>query len=386
MKKLNNRGFSLLELLIAVLILSIITIPLLHTYVTSSRTAARSRQAGDATTAAQNIVETIQANSVSSVLSSDSTAVAGLFGANSAGVAPASSGDMVSLTGIQSGSSLFDAKVTLDPGPYGGSGGINTKEITQYTSMDSTYVQETGNLDPDKIALDDFASKSHYQLPDAEQRTAELTIHSFTPGESGMTGVSVTLQFHYTFLYTEIITVDGVSTPESRTMDIDSASYSLFPAGYTVQTDTPFSVYLLFSPYYDGSMGAYQDEITISNTDNLPCNVFLVKQKTASTTEAAENTYRAQVLLRENHLSDSTNFYASVFSNIGQNLISGSAIPSLQISYRKFYSSVYYVTGNFGNGQLVDRKQEDRLYEITVLLYPHGSSDQLMTFHATKLQ
>lgn len=383
MKKLNNRGFSLLELLIAVLILSIITVPLLHTYVTASRTAAKSRQAGDATAAAQNIVEAIQANSVSSVLSSDSAAVAGLFGMGGSASAAA---DQVNLTGITSGSSAFDAKVTLNPLPYSGDGGINTKEITQYTAMDAAYVQETGNLDPDKVALDEFTTQSGYLLPDDKQRTIELTISSFASADAGKTGVQAALRFHYIFGYYETTTVNGVSATEYRTMDIDSGTYSLFPAGYTVQTGTPFSVYLLFNPYYDGTMGAYQDEITVSNTGNLPCSVFLVKQKTSATTAAKESIYRAQVLLRESHIADSVNFFTSVFSNIGQNLAGDGAIAGSQISYRKFYSSVYYVTGSFGSGQLVDRERENRLYQITVRLYPAGSTDLLTTVQATKLQ
>ena len=39
-RQLNNEGFSLVELLIAIVILSIIVVPLLHSFVTSARTNA----------------------------------------------------------------------------------------------------------------------------------------------------------------------------------------------------------------------------------------------------------------------------------------------------------------------------------------------------------
>ena len=42
-RQLNNEGFSLIELLIAIVILSIIVVPLLHSFVTSARTNAKSR-------------------------------------------------------------------------------------------------------------------------------------------------------------------------------------------------------------------------------------------------------------------------------------------------------------------------------------------------------
>lgn len=42
-RQLNNEGFSLIELLIAIVILAIIVVPLLHSFVTSARTNAKSR-------------------------------------------------------------------------------------------------------------------------------------------------------------------------------------------------------------------------------------------------------------------------------------------------------------------------------------------------------
>ena len=47
-KELNNKGFSLVELLIATIILGIVVAPLLHTFVVSAKTAARGSQLGDA--------------------------------------------------------------------------------------------------------------------------------------------------------------------------------------------------------------------------------------------------------------------------------------------------------------------------------------------------
>ena len=58
----GNGGFSLVELLVAVIILGIIVSPLLHTFVTGAVTASKSRKMGDATLAAQNISEAIEAS------------------------------------------------------------------------------------------------------------------------------------------------------------------------------------------------------------------------------------------------------------------------------------------------------------------------------------
>ncbi len=60
----KNAGFSLLELLIAVIILAIIVIPLLHMFVTSTRINIKSRQTLRATTFAQDIMEGLKAYNI----------------------------------------------------------------------------------------------------------------------------------------------------------------------------------------------------------------------------------------------------------------------------------------------------------------------------------
>lgn len=57
----KNAGFSLLELLIAVTILAIITIPMLHMFVTSARINGKSRITLRATVLAQDMVEGLKA-------------------------------------------------------------------------------------------------------------------------------------------------------------------------------------------------------------------------------------------------------------------------------------------------------------------------------------
>ncbi|GHV42029.1 hypothetical protein FACS189490_10100 [Clostridia bacterium] len=62
--KLNDEGFSLLELLVAVIILVIIVMPILHTFVTSANISAKSRQTNELTREASNIMESLKAADV----------------------------------------------------------------------------------------------------------------------------------------------------------------------------------------------------------------------------------------------------------------------------------------------------------------------------------
>lgn len=59
-RKLNNKGVTLIELLVGVAILGVIIGPLLAGFMMSTRTNAHSKQMGMATTAAQNVMEKIR--------------------------------------------------------------------------------------------------------------------------------------------------------------------------------------------------------------------------------------------------------------------------------------------------------------------------------------
>ena len=71
-KELNNKGFSLVELLIATVILAIIVAPLLHTFVTAATTTVRSQKMGDATLASENLAETVEATDLYTLLNENS--------------------------------------------------------------------------------------------------------------------------------------------------------------------------------------------------------------------------------------------------------------------------------------------------------------------------
>ncbi len=63
-KRIDNKGMSLVELLIAVTILAIIVVPLLHAFVSSARVNRKSKQTQRLTTMGQDIMEGIKAYSV----------------------------------------------------------------------------------------------------------------------------------------------------------------------------------------------------------------------------------------------------------------------------------------------------------------------------------
>ncbi len=61
---MNKKGFSLVELIAAVAILGVVVSPLLHTFVTSTNVSRRTTQISEATLAAKNIIEAIDATDI----------------------------------------------------------------------------------------------------------------------------------------------------------------------------------------------------------------------------------------------------------------------------------------------------------------------------------
>lgn len=130
-RKLNkDAGFSLLELLIAVVILAIIVIPLLNLFLSSNKLNIKSRQTLRATTAAQDIMEGLKAYNMEEIRAQfddpasgfyviDSRMIKGGVKEEAPGMGNPTDGLYVfSMKELNMQGSKFDAKVTMDGRGY----------------------------------------------------------------------------------------------------------------------------------------------------------------------------------------------------------------------------------------------------------------------------
>ncbi len=172
----SNRGFSLLELLIGMLILSIIVGPLLQSFFTAAQTAQKSRRMGDATLVAQNLIETVQATGLDALVADVKTGPGTLLGGTGAAfytydgadyalvqaadldsVTAADETLYVGVTGLHASAYGFDAMVRIDAAAFG----INTLEVTSFTPMGRGVQPATGAVrDPDLLAASDLANQA----------------------------------------------------------------------------------------------------------------------------------------------------------------------------------------------------------------------------------
>lgn len=130
-QKLNkDAGFSLLELLIAVVILAIIVIPLLNLFLSSNRLNIKSRQTLRATTAAQDIMEGLKAYNIEEIRTQfdkpadgfyviDSRLIKGGVAEEAPGMGNPTDGLYVfSMKDVSMQGSKFDAKIVVDARGY----------------------------------------------------------------------------------------------------------------------------------------------------------------------------------------------------------------------------------------------------------------------------
>ena len=136
----DNSGFSILEVLIAVMVLAIIIVPMFHSFVSSHRMNAKSKQIMRATTLAQNEMEIFEKEKIEDLLdpAKFSYTVTG----------PEADGSYVfersNITNDDSGASAsrYDVVVKLNPEREN-----NTSRYYNANTKDLLYINTVGELD-----------------------------------------------------------------------------------------------------------------------------------------------------------------------------------------------------------------------------------------------
>lgn len=328
-KKKNNKGFTLLELVIAIFLFSLVAIPLLQAFTVSLDISTKSRKIGEATAAAQNIQEAIEAKSVASMLS-QTDAYGDLTGKvqnesvleflgydikdedpvareqklaqakNNTTVTDTATEKSLLLRNLNAGNKTFNAKVFFETGNYDAADGsgdiglINKGLIAQYTDMTGTFSQPyASNQNPDELSKSDYEVKypaSKYTQISPRTRTIKVIVSSEPKGTDESEGylVFVTVDFIYTYKHSWTDTVLGVPTVKTGSANI-TYTYSVFPGGYSIKSyDDEVACYLMYYPFYEyitDNVGilSYTENINLyvdydNDDSDLKFKLFLIKQ------------------------------------------------------------------------------------------------------------
>lgn len=414
-KKLNNAGMSLIEVLVAVIILALVTGPILSSFVSALKYNSKAKEKQRVTTAAQSIMEGFKAydieelcwqfngvhpfmvvagtgsfaeNPISDHVLDGVIAADGIFDTS---IMTAPTGEQVFvpapdnryefvLQNIAFESALFDARVTVAPHVAAdGLAGVQT--ITEMETMngylDAVYKQSAGTdaaMYAQVLAevLDELNDKDEiyeYELENLDKDkisvTKETYINITTSG--GVDKVTVECRYYYTVTDYPYFDEEGLEDTFSLPEEGMPTDYLSVPVTTVYDNTNTASngakledVYCYYYPSYGNVDGTRigSDTIYINNSTGVARNVYLVKQVNTSLSNGqlftCESSYMPDIIG-----SGSINLYHNLYENLAS---PGSAVGTVDLS------GVNSVTELVGSGSAV------LLYDVQVAVYEPGAA------------
>lgn len=424
MKK-DDRGVSLVELLIAIVILAIIVTPFLNSFVTSARTNQKAKRIMWATSVAENIMEGMKAQSMEQIvlqlscggtpshepvsllvpvydthqeLLVDKNAGSAHYAAVLSGeewqfVGQESNAYYFALTGIVQDGKRYDARIKLDASSYYQAEGetvpgYNDEELVQVDGLDLKkdvlYVLESSD---EKAVCEEFAVRSsRYIVSGGTAKKAEEFAGVLTREITMEIKQSGTVQEVYlTLTYTA--PVGWVAESErvyARSMQVFSSSST----GENLR-----NIYFLYPPNYNSISGAVKDIFLIKNYDKIECGVYLIKQVTGSGTElvSKEMFYRPRVEVMENiwGMGDDPSvltLYNNFTTNLGKKEMgAGDYVMADQTEYQFNSYTGASALDKMEVKDILNKESSNRIFHAEVRIYEDGAFDVgTGTFDETK--
>lgn len=406
----KNAGFSLVELLIAVIILAIIVVPLLHGFVTSARMNGKARQTQRAITVAQDIMEGLKAYDIEELKAQFNDPSNGFYVMESklikgsieedtdreqndpeARPAPAEPGIYYfTLEGVQIQGSEFDALIRINARNYE-PGKLKSDDVDNVNGHDNAF-NDINMASPGSVMRGkdgSYTQSVRLNLLAAEDVQARFglegdvdspfTFKTFKDRGGKVKSRTITLHLkdggvdadgnaccdaEITYVYE--CEYNGVTYPTSGNMSpaVGSGEWvNMQPCGTNI---TSGNFYLFYYPLYE----AEKDNIVIRNDSGQPFRMYIVKQ-VDDVTEArlsdiqlynAEIGYHAVVNV-EGTAADQV----KIRTNLGMNLVNATfagslnpapapaegKLPTYEVEKADIPTQAAYQL-NGGNGQSID--------------------------------
>ena len=436
--QLNNDGFSLVELLVAIVILAIIVVPLLHSFVTSARTSAKARNTMHATAIVEDTMEEFEAYTITEM--AEKYRNAGFTAEEDANGRWTFRKQDTSTT-----SGTYDVVATLDP-TVDQYQTVNAKEVVDIQNLSGslnaiyTEAEDAANdaygyfathrgslLNPEDTSEEAYINAMTELAPHVT-KTIEITIDSSRirldvgSGDLEMDVYLVTARTQY---HCDTAWLEGPEYGDYPQNGSDSIIFSneesVRKAAETLKnkaeagevlTDADkvisklANIVICLQPRYEAAdTRKYLDTVIVNNPDNVETNVFLVRQELSAdrrdqlsdafSLTQRENHYCVEYVLRESHpdwvTSDGiascrlrTNMLPTqnvkyTFTNFS---ISGHTRTGE--GYRQENQTEYQPSGSEGAkvltilsaDTLTPKVQKNHIYNIEVLVYAQGTESE----------
>lgn len=354
--KLNNKGVSLVELLVAISIFSIVVVVIYQGFVLAAKTNSKAKIQYKATSLAQNVMEGLKAESLNEILHQFSLSADGKY--------------YLCLKDVEMEDTLFDVLITIDGSQYKNG-------------------SDKGQAYNDWITV---------QIPDMDTAYDALVANSKEYDEEGFLAVSNSINNCYdpTLAYRRItVTIEDmpVLNPEYPVAARVTAKYEYFYSNNTTPyyaaedvvfdtTENPEcslrNIFLFFQPSY----GHKADQIIVDNSDNRETELFLIKQQTSDDMvqlSVDEDLYNLEIEVKETP-ADITNEAEAALklrTNLGVNLGNGS-----DISFRECYKyqtptmafvDKTIVKKKLDYNDLTNEQSKESFFDVTIEVHRAGT-------------
>lgn len=417
--KLNNQGMSLLEVLIAIVILCIVAIPFMHAFVTSAITNAKAKSVLNATQTAENIMEDFNSYSVEELVTKYSKDTHNIIEPPNEATGKIYYNFEIRKSPLISTELTNDyyVNVTLDPTLYKNANAVNLADLKTVSAADSAVYTMQPQFDTGVYQY--FKQKNetanslyplNYELKDEDyfkdnlKRLIQVVVsqNGSTVDVEGNTKPLVKV---------EMSIIYQLDTPEKDQV-LPQSDQKYVTAQNIIfnneNTKVPLSsVFILYNPRYKAAQIADREQILVKNWNNINFNLFVVAEDTLIDQSLKNNYYSnpglLQLILEEQPLTAITSPDYKAAMALQTNLNSGAPFNSSQTDASLYINLLYrnatksqQLTGDDAGKALqmkdVDGKAlfhentKNRIYKIKVEVLKNGASKPVVKLDGTKLE
>ncbi|MBQ8821321.1 MAG: prepilin-type N-terminal cleavage/methylation domain-containing protein [Lachnospiraceae bacterium] len=399
---MNNKGVTLVELLVSITILSIVVGAFYSCFVLAAKTNAKAKMAHKATTLAQNLMENIKSEDMDNLMgqivwptytvaqedgsvrtvqnfrlvSQSGYDVGNVISFAEADKPYATSNDggittvynpevdsySFSLRNVKMENTSFDALVTVKASEAvdGAGESIGTKDMVHIPSMDSNYDAVVSNAAVyDVEALSYFESKGVYDVLSHGNITRTITVDvDKDPKLSGQIGYEVKATYRY---------------------ECEDELYEVTDLAFSNEGDMSKAlrnVFIFYKPHFSWvDTDDWTEKIVANNPDDYPLDLYLIKQQPTDDEGelGQEETTEYCVAIDINEPYSSTDEHSSI--RIKTNL--GYAFKNPTIPMTLYKQGVYTVNGAsvsnyedfFRMAALTNKSETELLFDVNIRIY-----------------
>lgn len=389
--RLNNKGITLVEVMAAIAILAVVTVPFLNSFLASARSNQKARDMLRATTVAQNLMESVEAFSLEEICTqiNNSAAESKLYlpygydahfelenerGETSGQIVDGnyeftetdSNTYCLAIQGIEEDGRVYDARILLDASGYRENGEGSKWNYNEKYSLDINVMNENTDVifvvnQEEEAAVFEAAGWNREDDWDDVKRVFSILVEQDEEKRKSEK-VSISLEYRHEDIWQENRIMQGRSLVKTLG-ELEN-------------------VYIMYYPNYASVESKMLDcfEVTLKQENEF--DLCLVKQKYSGT--KSEEFYTASLNINDEQRLTADNIpRVTVRTNIGKNLY------HLQANLRQNALHYTYTNGNVLSAEdarrrmgfvgdvpqslLGQKKKNNPIFKTTIQVYPAGT-------------